>query len=177
MDLQGLLDRARAGDRAAWNDLLGQLRPWVRALVRRRLRQDSEASDFTQEVQLRMDRGFPRFRGETIGQLRAWARTITANLLMDRYRPGHLTFEPLPESEGVAAPAPAEPVFDAGDMTCLLGSLERLPAHYRAVVEGRLFDGLSCAEIARQMGELPGTVRMWCYRAVQQLNQRLGGTL
>jgi DNA-directed RNA polymerase specialized sigma24 family protein len=52
--------------------------------------------------------------------------------------------------------------------------LEQLPRHYRTVIEGRLFDGLSCVEIAQRIHELPGTVRMWCYRAVNELRQRLG---
>jgi RNA polymerase sigma-70 factor (ECF subfamily) len=176
MDLQLLLDRARAGDRAAWNELLGHLRPWVRALVRRRVPQDTDASDFTQEVQLRMDRGLARFQGETVAQLKAWARSISANLLCDHYRKPPPPVGPLPGPAEVAAPPPVAPAADADDMVRLLGALGCLPRHYRAVIEGRLFDKLSCEEIARRMGALPGTVRIWCMRAVEQLNRKLGGT-
>jgi RNA polymerase sigma-70 factor (ECF subfamily) len=172
MDLQSLLDRARAGDRAAWNQLLGELRPFVRGWLRRALRQDGDASDLTNEVQLRMDRGFDRFKGETTGQFRAWTRRITLNVLRD-YRNSR---KPPPVSlpDSVAAPAPAPPVVDAEEMHRLHQALEQLPRHYRTVVEDRLFNGLSCVEIAQRMDELPGTVRIWCFRAVNELKQKLG---
>jgi RNA polymerase sigma-70 factor (ECF subfamily) len=174
MDLQPLLDQARAGDAAAWNRLLEQLRPWVRALLRRALRQDADASDLAQELQLRMDRGFPRFRGETLAQLRAWTRVIAANVLHDHRSAPGLPLVGLPDV--VPAPTPVPAVVDEEDMARLLEALQRLPAHYRAVVEGRLFEGLSCVELAQKMGELPGTVRTWCLRAVSQLNERLGAS-
>jgi RNA polymerase sigma-70 factor (ECF subfamily) len=171
MDLQALLDRARAGDRAAWNRLLGELRPWVRGLLRRRLRQDADASDLTNVVQFRMDRGFARFKGETTGQLRAWTRKITANVLKDR----RSTTPPLATlRDTVAAPTPESPIVDDEEMARLHKALEQLPQHYRSVIESRLFDGLSCVEIAQRMNELPGTVRIWCYRAVKELKHIVG---
>jgi RNA polymerase sigma-70 factor (ECF subfamily) len=172
MDLQLLLDRARAGNQEAWNQLLGELRPLVRAWLRRWLCQDGDASDLTNEVQLRMDRGFARFRGETTGQLRAWTRRITVNVLYDHRRTTPTAPGRLPVT--FAAPTPVPPIVDADDMIRLRQALEQLPPHYRTVIEGRLFDGLSCVEIAQRMNELPGTVRMWCWRAVKELNQRLG---
>jgi RNA polymerase sigma-70 factor, ECF subfamily len=174
MDLQRLLDQARAGDRAAWNRLLEHSRPWVRALLRHALRQDADSSDLAQEVQLRMDRGFLRFRGETLAQLRAWTRAIAANVLHDHHRAPRLPVVALPEA--IPAPTPVPTVVDEEDMARLLEAVQRLPPHYRAVVEGRLFEGLSCVELAQRMGELPGTVRTWCLRAVGQLNERLGAS-
>jgi RNA polymerase sigma-70 factor (ECF subfamily) len=172
MEWQALLDRARAGDRTAWNLLLGQMRPWVRALVRPAPAKDLDASDLTQEVQLRMDRGFARFRGETIGQLIAWVRTIAANVLYDYYRCPRAPLLALPDD--LAAPEPPTPVADPEDMAWLLRTLEELPGHYRQVVEGRLLKGLSCVEVAQQMGQLPGTVRTWWLRAAEELSRRLG---
>jgi RNA polymerase sigma-70 factor (ECF subfamily) len=172
MDPQRLLDQARAGDREAWNRLLKQLRPWVRALLRRALRQDADASDLAQEVQFRMDRGFPRFRGETLAQLRAWTRVIAANVLHDHRRAPPFPVVALPDA--VAAPTPVPTVVDEEDMARLVEAVQHLPAHYQAVIEGRLLEGLSCVELAQKMGQLPGTVRTWCLRAVSQLNERLG---
>jgi RNA polymerase sigma-70 factor (ECF subfamily) len=172
MELQKLLDAARAGDRAAWNQLLTHLRPWLRAVLRPWVNQDADASDLTNEAQFRMDRGFGQFRGETTGQFRAWAGLIALNLVREKHRCARPALAPLPET--VAAPAPIPPGFDADDMTRLLLALGKLDSRYRTVIEGRLFDGLSCVEIAQRMGELPGTVRMWCYRAVNELKQHLG---
>ena len=172
MDLQSLLDRARAGDRVAWNQILSALRPTVRGWLRRRLRQDADASDLTNEVQLRMDRGFARFKGETTGQLRAWSWMITLNVLRTYGRSPRPPLQPLPDA--LAAPTPVPPIVGPEDMVRLQQALEKLPLHFRTVIEGRLFDGLSCVEIAQRMHALPGTVRMWCYRAVHELKKKLG---
>jgi RNA polymerase sigma-70 factor (ECF subfamily) len=172
MDLQRLLDMARGGDRAAWNEILSALRPTVRGWLQRRLRQDADASDLTNVVQLRMDRGFARFRGETTGQLRAWTWRITLNVLNSHRRLEPPAPVPLPDA--LPAPPAATPIVSQDDIDRLRKALEHLPLHYRTVVEGRLFDGLSCVEIAQRMHELPGTVRVWCCRAVKELRKRLG---
>jgi RNA polymerase sigma-70 factor (ECF subfamily) len=172
MDLQELLDRARAGDSAAWNQLLGALRPLVRSWLRRGLRQDADASDLTNEVQLRMHRGFHRFRGETTSQFRVWTWKITLRVLLDRRRVTKPALAQLPDA--VAVPTPAPPIVSADELVRLHQALEQLPQHYRTVIEGRLFDGLSCVEIAQQMNAKPGTVQMWCYRAVKELRKRFG---
>jgi RNA polymerase sigma-70 factor (ECF subfamily) len=172
MDLQRLLDMARGGDREAWNRILSALRPTVRGWLRRRLRQDADASDLTNEVQLRMNRGFARFKGETTGQLRAWTWRITLNVL--RTHGGSPKPPTIPLPDAVAAPTPVPPIASPEEMERLKKALEQLPLRYRTVIEGRLFDGLSCVEIAQRMHELPGTVRMWGYRAVKELKQQLG---
>src|SRR4051794_28676997 len=86
MEPQTLLERARRGDRQAWNDLLAWVRPLLRAVLRQRMRCLEEASDVTNEAQLRMHRGFGQFRGETLGQFRVWAGRIAANALADHFR-------------------------------------------------------------------------------------------
>src|SRR5262249_41234956 len=82
-DLDTLLQRARARDQAAWNGLLERLRPFIRSLCRRKARDAAEASDLTQDVLARVDRGFEHFRGNAVPQLLAWVRQITARLLLD----------------------------------------------------------------------------------------------
>jgi RNA polymerase sigma-70 factor (ECF subfamily) len=176
MDLETLLARARAGDREAWEQLLARLRPYVRGLFRRQVRNDADASDLTQDVQARMHRGFPHFRGEAEGQLRAWVRRITANVYcayLARRRP---PAEPLP----VELPCPRGGAAggwraDAEDMDRLMEELAELPPPYREVVEARLFEGRSCVEIAVGLGCPPGTVRLRWKRAVERLAGRLGG--
>jgi RNA polymerase sigma factor (sigma-70 family) len=169
-----LFDRARGGDRAAWEELLQGLRPIIRALARRRLHCDNEASDVAQEVLLRMDRAFDRFRGHSIAQLLAWARVITANALKD-LAGGAPPAEPLPPDLGATVDGgPASGLVRAEEMARLAEALPRLPEPYRAVIEARLFQGASCVAIASRLGRTPVWVRVTCLRAVQRLRQELG---
>src|SRR5262245_43558088 len=96
MELAAMLDRARAGDQEAWNTVLARLRPFIRALLRRQVSQDADASDLTQQVQQRMAKGFGQFRGEGMAQLLAWTRQIAARVLIDYRRARPSPPAPLP---------------------------------------------------------------------------------
>jgi RNA polymerase sigma factor (sigma-70 family) len=63
------------------------------------------------------------------------------------------------------------------EMARLAEALPRLPDTYRTVIEARLFDGISCADLARRLGRTPVWVRVTCLRAVEQLRQELGEPL
>jgi RNA polymerase sigma-70 factor (ECF subfamily) len=170
-----LLDRARAGERAAWEELLRQLRPIIRALARRRVHGDNDASDLAQDVLLRMERAFAKFRGRSIAQLLAWARSIMRRRLVDDYRRRTPPAEPLPPDVGAAFESgPLSGMVRSEEMARLAEALPRLPDHYRTVIEARLFDGISCADLARRLGRTPVWVRVTCLRAVERLRQELG---
>ena len=81
MPFRSLLERARQGDRTAWNTLLASLRPFLRAIVRRRGCPDDAASEFANDALLRIDQAFPRFRGTTSAELRAWSRMVVVNVV------------------------------------------------------------------------------------------------
>src|SRR5262245_15340935 len=139
--LEPLLAQAQAGDRSAWNTLLGRLRPIVRALLRRQVAQDADASDLTQQVQLRMDRGFAQFRGEAVPQLLAWVRQILARVLIDFHRGKSPPAGPLPEVDDPRS-GPSSELVHAEAMARLSAALEKLPDAQRQVIELRLFDRL-----------------------------------
>jgi RNA polymerase sigma-70 factor (ECF subfamily) len=170
-----LLDRARAGERAALDELLRQLRPIIRALARRRLHSDNEASDLAHEVLLRMGCAFARFRGRSAAQVLAWARVIMTHVLIDQARAAPPPPEPLPPDLGAAVEGgPLSGLVRAEEMARLAEALERLPEHYRAVIEARLFEGVSCADLARRLGQTAVWVRVTCLRALRQLRKELG---
>jgi RNA polymerase sigma-70 factor (ECF subfamily) len=171
MDPQTLLERARRGDRQAWNDLLAWMRPLLRAVLRQRMRGREEASDVTNEAQIRMHKGFGQFRGETLGQFRVWAGRIAANALADHFRRdpdeiASLAFDPPCHRR------PPEP-HELSDR--LARALARLPEDQRRVVEARLFDGLQPSEIAARFGWPAGRVRVYYLRAIENLSQQLRG--
>ena len=87
-----LLARARAGDAAAWSELLEAYRPPLTLLAQVQigpgLRGKADAADVVQETFLEAHRDLPDFRGTTEAEFAAWLRQIlTRNLanLLRRY--------------------------------------------------------------------------------------------
>jgi hypothetical protein len=70
VDRQAALDRARAGSTEALGELLGNLRPYVRLLVRTQRRGQLPArlddSDLIQDALLEAHRSFAAFEGRTV---------------------------------------------------------------------------------------------------------------
>jgi RNA polymerase sigma-70 factor (ECF subfamily) len=173
-ELEPLLDRARAGDLEAWRALLQRLRPMLWAVCRRQVRDDADASDLTQDVLLRMDQRFPQFRGQSVQHLLAWARRIAARLVIDHGRAAPPATEGLPVDLPVReVEGPSWKLARLEDAARLAEALLKLPAHYRAVIEARLFGGLSCVAIGQQMGQSAVWVRVTCKRAVERLRMEL----
>jgi RNA polymerase sigma-70 factor (ECF subfamily) len=137
------------------------------------VRQDADASDLTQKVQWRMDQGFARFRGESVAQLLAWVRQIAARVCLD-HLDGRPPAVPLPPDPVCPRPAAGSSLLRAEEAARLAKALERLPEHYRRVIEARLQDGLPCVEIGRRMGRTAEWVRIVSKRAVERLRQDLG---
>src|SRR5213593_1280003 len=83
-----LFERSRHGDGAARAALLGQLRPFLKALVRswlgHELARQLDDSSIAQESLVRIANGWDNFRGQTVPELLAWTRRIAFNLAADR---------------------------------------------------------------------------------------------
>lgn len=122
------------------------------------------AEDAVQDTFLRYLEKQPQFRDE--GHEKAWLLTVCANLCKSRLRAGkrHPTAELLdiyPAPEGDRAEV-AEAVF-------------ALPAGQRAAVHLFYYEGYSTDEIARILGQRPGTVRSHLSRARETLRRELKG--
>lgn len=164
-----LVKAVRAGDRAAFAELVGRYERavWVRAW--HVVRDFHAAQDATQ------DAFFEAFR--RIGQLRRpesfglWLMRIAdRESLRTARRRGHA--KRFVESEGEAgidAPPP-EIAEDAARLLALVGGL---PDHERTVVGLRYFEGHSVAEIARLTGRPVGTVTKQLSRALERLKSVL----
>jgi RNA polymerase sigma-70 factor (ECF subfamily) len=182
-----LLAQARAGDRAAFQQLLERLRPYLHLLVRPRLGPDLAArlgsSDLVQESLLHVTQGFNGFHGADVPQFLAWVGQIVARVVAssgrhhaagkrDRRREAHG-----PQGIDQAADGGTSPEERAArdeQAARLADALQRLPAAYRDVIQARFFDGLTFAEIAGRCGRNLGAVRVLCLRAVERLRREMG---
>jgi RNA polymerase sigma-70 factor (ECF subfamily) len=83
----GLLERARAGEAAAWDRLTRLYSPLVDRWCRQAGLQDADTADVRQEVFVAVSRGIDEFRRDAAGgTFRGWLRGITRHKIADYWR-------------------------------------------------------------------------------------------
>ena len=190
-----LLALARAGDADALGRLLERYRHYLGVLARvqigRRLQRKVEEGDLVQETFLEAHRAFPRFRGESEGELVYWLRQILAAriaMLVRHYfgtqrRNAELERElvdDLDASSRLMAQAfvasntsPSLGAARREQAVLLADALARLSEDYRQVITLRHLEGQTFPEVARQMGRSVDAVEKLWTRALVQLRRLL----
>ncbi len=164
-----LLERARAGDLDAFNDLVACYQDHLFALVVRMVPDRDQASDAVQEAFFSAYRNLGSFRG---GSVRSWLSRICVNAAMDAQRARkRRPVQPYPELEDDTWQPPAgeeaDPVTTAlltERTKALHAALARITPDQRVAIV--LFDveGYDYAEIARMTGVSLGTVKSRIHR-------------
>src|SRR4051795_6010752 len=170
---RALLERCRAGDENAFQELVDRYKRLVFALIARTVQDRSRAEDLAQDVFLRIHRGLPYFRGEA--RLSTWIYRIVANLcLQEQARPpAALSLDDERTGEQAAPSAPDRQFGDLELRDRLEKAIARLPANYRLLVAAHYLHGVRYEGLAEAL-QLPlGTVKTQLYRAKQQLRRML----
>ncbi len=172
-----LVERARAGERSAFDLLVARYQRRLLRLVLRLLRDQAEAEDVVQETFLRAYRALPRFRGDAA--FYTWLYRIALNgarnaILRRRQRGA---------PQGVTPAQLAAPVGEVGTPESMLlskqvmqtvdAAMEALPLELRTAIVLREIEGLSYEEIAQIMECPLGTVRSRIFRAREAIARRL----
>lgn len=147
------IERARAGDDAAFRWLLGQYRARVVRLAAHVLRSQSDAEDAAQEAFVRAFQRLPGFRGQ--GRFSAWLFTLTVRLCLDHRRSACFTREVPADAAPQAASSDASP-----DTRLLIDALlDQLSPPMRAALVLREIEGFEYDEISEMLQIPVGTVR------------------
>lgn len=164
-----LLERARAGDLEAFNDLVRAYQDMLYALVVRMVPDRDQASDAVQEAFFNAYRNLAGFRG---GSVRSWLSRITVNAAMDAQRVRkRRPLDPYPELEDDTWQPPSDAAEDpvaisltAERHRALNAALARITDDQRTAIV--LFDveGYDYAEIADMTGVSLGTVKSRIHR-------------
>jgi RNA polymerase sigma-70 factor (ECF subfamily) len=167
-----LVASAKAGDRAAFEELVRETHRRVYTLAFRLVGDRAEAEDVAQEAYLRVFRGLASFREEA--RFETWMYRIVANCavsaLRRRGRFGDLVSDP-----DLELPAPDRTEQQTVDSDELSRALSELPDGQRVVVILKDVYGLSCREIGDELGVEEGAVKVRLHRARRRLADLITG--
>jgi RNA polymerase sigma-70 factor, ECF subfamily len=173
--LVALVDRARAGDRAAFAQLYDRYVDLVYRYIYYRVGSHTLAEDLTSETFVRALRSIGGFRWQG-RDIAAWLTTIARNLVNDhvkssRFRLEVCTADTLDTDS--RAGGPEDEVLIRISNARLLEALRRLTPEQQECVVLRFLEGLNVAETARAMGRREGAVKQLQLRAVRALGRQL----
>jgi RNA polymerase sigma-70 factor (ECF subfamily) len=165
---RALVARIRAGDRAAFDELVHQYEQPILRLVQRYVQVQEDAKDVAQRTFIRVFERLESFRGES--RFRSWLYRVAVNVALDHARG--------------AQSAHAVPLEDDAAFTNSLGTerlvakeiwrkvnarLADLPPRQRLVVELRLFHDLSFEEIGAIVESTEDAAKVNYHHGVQRL--------
>jgi RNA polymerase sigma-70 factor (ECF subfamily) len=179
---QELVERARRGDKRAFDLLVLKYQQKVANLVSRYIRDPSEALDVTQEVFIKAYRALKNFRGDSA--FYTWIYRIAINtaknvlVAQGRRPPGGdvdaETAEQLDAGTRLKEIAtPERQVLTDEIAETVKMALEELPEDLRTAITLRELEGMSYEEIAEAMSCPIGTVRSRIFRAREAIDHRL----
>jgi RNA polymerase sigma-70 factor, ECF subfamily len=166
----GLVQRARAGDRRAFERLYREHVGRVYGLCLRMTRDAQLAEDCTQDTFINAWRALGKF--ETRSSLSTWLHRIAVNVsLAKRRKTGPV--EPLPEDEqeGMASEWTLETPLEVQEIESAIGGL---PDGARDALVLHALYGYSHVEAAEMLGVAEGTCKAQLHRARKLLRERLG---
>lgn len=160
----GLIERARAGDADAFDELARSRIDAVYRTALAILGSPADARDATQETLVSMWRGLPSLK--QVGAFEGWLHRITVNAcnMAVRRRRG-LREISLDADAGLTADPPGDAAFNS--------AFDRLSVDQRALLLAHHLDGLSVADIAVRLGVPEGTVKSRLFNARAALDKAL----
>lgn len=192
-DMARRLCEARAGSKAALEQMLADCQGYLLAIARReldpQLQAKGGASDLLQETLMEAYRDFEQFEGTTEAELLGWLRRLLLNNLANfarRFRDtakrgaaAEVALDAGPSSANWAGAlsadlsSPSERAVADEQTRALQRGLDRLPDDYRQVIVLRYQEDLSFEDIGRRMNRSANAAEKLWARAIDRLQQEL----
>lgn len=182
-----LLGRLRAGEEAAFDELVRQTGGRMLAVARRMLKRDEDAQDAVQEAFLSAFKSLDRFDGRS--QLGTWLHRITVNACLMKLRSqrrrneSELSIDPLlpqflDDGHQRTSSRPWKPPGSIGieqsELRALVRSkIDELPEPFRVILILRDIEELDTHETAQVLGLSDAAVKTRLHRARQALRSLL----
>jgi RNA polymerase sigma-70 factor (ECF subfamily) len=179
---QALVQRVQAGEKRAFDLLVGKYQHKVTSLISRYIHDWSECQDVAQETFIRAYRALANFRGDS--QFYTWLYKIAVNTAKNHL----VSMGRRPPTDDIDAVDAVQ--YDGGSRLrdtdtpehellrqeierTVAATVEALPEELRMAITLREVDGLSYEEIAETMDCPIGTVRSRIFRARDAIDQKL----
>lgn len=173
-----LVQRAQAGDPAAWCQLIEEQQNYVYSIAFSLMRRPEDAADLTQEAFLRLYQTISSYRGET--RFTTWLYRLVVNLGLDVLRRRGRSKEAALDGENIDIPD-ADPLVDPAlivarheTATRVRAALNDLPTAYRLALTLYYFQELRYDEIASVLNLPLNTVKAHIRRGKIALARHLG---
>jgi len=176
-----LVRAALAGDLAAFGTLVERYWNMAFALALGRMNDPQEAEDIAQECflkahsQLHTLRDPSRFAG-WVGRI-AVQQCTNAVRKRIRCRTAFASRAGSPAECDAVPACSANPGLTEGQRHFVRQTVGQLPQKFQKLIIMRFMGGLSAVQIAEQLGQRPGTVRVWLHRAYKILRKDLAPLL
>ncbi len=185
---ENTFERARAGDAAAYNELVILYQERIFSKVFSLLRNRQDAEEVTQDTFIRAQRGLETFRGTS--SFSTWLYQIATNLARNRYwywwrrkRDASMSLDcPLGDESDMtlvdvipdAEMTPAEKTVNREFVSRVAECMEELRGAHRDILVMRNVKNMSYEEIAEELGLSIGTVKSRIARARVALRELMG---
>ena len=172
-----LMAAAQTGDRAAYEQVLRECVPFIRAIVTRQHRRPDRAEDVLQDVLLTVHR--VRHTYDPRRPFEHWLATIATRRSIDALR-RRTRAEAHEVSDERAYETFADPSAnkekEAADRAAELGlAVSTLPPHQRQAIELLKLQEMSLTEASRASGKSIGSLKVSVHRAIKALKAQLKG--
>lgn len=182
------LDRARAGDTAAFSELVSLYQDRIFAKVLGILRNRQDAEEITQDTFIRAQRGLPAFRGTS--SFSTWLYQIATNLARNRYwywwrrrRDSSLSLDcPIGEESDMTLVdvlpdeelSPVELTINNEFVNRVSECMSELKNAHKEILVMRNVKNMAYEDIAEELGLSIGTVKSRIARARDALRSLMG---
>ncbi|GAA0293701.1 RNA polymerase sigma factor RpoE [Psychrosphaera haliotis] len=178
----GLVRRAQAGEKAAFDLLVRKYQNKIIGLVSRYLGNNGDVQDVAQDAFIKAYTALPGFRGEAA--FYTWLYRIAVNsaknyLMARGRRPANVDVdaegaEYYETNEALRENASPESLALTDEIKhVIFDTIEQLPEELKVAIQLREIDGMSYEEIATAMGCPIGTVRSRIFRARDAIDAKL----
>ena len=178
--MEALVQRAKAGDRSAFDELLerhtDRLRSWIRSRLGAKLRRNVEVEDLLQDTHLRAFRSLDRFTWNQEDSFYRWLCTIAQHLIWSasqKRSSNDIRLIADPPASGVS---PSRHMQRKERLERLDEALHSLNPEEREAVQLARIEGLKVKEVAKRMKRPEPTVKSLIARSLRKLRESFGDT-
>jgi RNA polymerase sigma-70 factor (ECF subfamily) len=165
MSSGALLERARTGEAAAWNELYRWLAPAVAGYLR--LRGARDVDDLTSETFIAVFRNITTFDG-TPDKFRSWVFVIAHRRLIDERRKRGRHPESMALRDGASTADEFERALSVEQVKALCA---QLPADQADVIVLRILGDFTVDQVAEVVGKSAGAVKQLQRRGLENLRK------